>query len=198
MTFQAATLREALVILGDILADRSRAHDIAVVGGGALLLTGHIDRPTKDLDVVARIVGEQWMLAAPMPPDLAEAARDVGVALDLAPDWLNAGPTSLFAAGLPVGFAERVEVHVFGSLTVRLASRVDQIALKVYAAADHWPLQGKHLQDLRALAPAGFELVSAARWCVGHDSSRGFRDAQLASVLACFDVRSSDVEGADD
>lgn len=198
MAFQSASLREALEVLGEILTDRGLVHDVAVVGGGALLLSGHIDRPTKDLDVVARVVGDTWMLAEPMPADLVEAVRDVGVALDLAPDWLNAGPTSLFTAGLPVGFADRADVHRFGPLTVRLASRVDQIAFKVYAAADHWPLQGKHLQDLRALTPTTAELVAAARWCTTHDASEGFRDVQLAPVLALFGVALKDVEGADD
>ena len=195
MSFQSASLREALVVLGEILADRGLAHDVAVVGGAALLLTGHIDRPTKDLDVVARVVGDAWMLAEPMPADLVEAVRDVGAALELALDWLNAGPTSLFAAGLPAGFAERAEVHRFGPLKGRLASRVDQIALKVYAAADHWLLQGKHLQDRRALAPMPAEVFVAARWCTTHDASEGFRDVQLAPVIALFGVRTEDVVG---
>jgi hypothetical protein len=194
MAFQSASLHEALVVLGEILADRRLLHDVAVVGGGALLLSGHIDRPTKDLDVVARIVGDRWMPAEPMPADLLEAVVDVGIALDLATDWLNAGPTSLFTAGLPVGFAGRADVHRFGCLTVRVASRVDQIAFKVYAAADHWPLQGKHVQDLRALTPTKAELVAAARWCTQHDASAGFRDVQLAPLLTVFDVALKDVE----
>lgn len=197
MVFQSAGLREALEVLGEILADRGLVHDVAVVGGRALLLSGYIERPTKDLDVVARVVGDTWMLAEPMPVDLVEAVRDVGVALDLGPDWLNAGPTSLFTAGLPVGFAERAAVRRFGPLTVRLASRVDQIALKVYAAADHWPLQGKHLQDLRSLTPTNAELVAAACWCATHDPSEGFRDVQLAPVLALFGVLAADAVGPD-
>jgi hypothetical protein len=194
MAFQSVSLREALEVLGEILSDRGLVHDVVVIGGGALLLSGHIDRATKDLDVVARVVGDTWMLAEPMPADLVEAVHDVGVALDLAPNWLNAGPTALFTAGLPVGFADRAEVHRFGPLTVRLASRVDQVALKVYAAADHWPLQGKHLQDLRALTPTKTELVLAARWCTTHDASAGFRDVQLAPLLAAFGVADKDVE----
>lgn len=193
MAFQSASLRAALEVLGEILADRGLTHDVAVIGGGALLLGGYIDRPTRDLDVVARIVGDTWTVAEPMPTDLVEAVRDVGAALDLAHDWLNSGPTSLFTAGLPTGFADRAEVQRFASLTVRLASRVDQIAFKVYAAADHWPLQGKHLQDLRALAPTKAEVSSAARWCASHDPSEGFRDVQLAPVLALFGVLAGDV-----
>ncbi|MDP2345620.1 MAG: DUF6036 family nucleotidyltransferase [Deltaproteobacteria bacterium] len=195
MPFQSASLRDALAALGEILADRGLVHDIAVVGGGALLLSGHIERATKDLDVVARVVGDTWMVAEPMPADLVDAVRDVGVALELAPDWLNAGPASLFTAGLPVGFGDRAAIHRFGSLTVRLASRADQIALKVYAAADDLPLHGKHLQDLRALTPTKAELGHAARWCVTHDPSAGFRETQLAPLLALF---SAHIGGADD
>lgn len=76
MSFQDASLREALEVLGEILADRVAEHDIAVIGGGSLLLTGHIERATKDLDVVARIVGGRWMLAEPMPAELVDAVGD--------------------------------------------------------------------------------------------------------------------------
>ncbi len=184
-------------MLGELLADRDAVHDLAVVGGGALLLTGHIDRPTKDLDVVARIVDGGWTLAEPMPSDLDEAVRDVASALDLAPDWLNPGPTSLFDAGLPDGFASRAEVRRYGSLTVRLAARVDQIALKLYAAADDWPMKGKHLQDLQALHPTATELLDAAGWCTTHDPSEGFRDVQLAPVLGLFGAVGSNARDAD-
>lgn len=141
MPFQSASLREALRALGEVLADRGLVHDVAVIGGGALLLSGHIERPTKDLDIVARVIGDTWM---------------------------------------------------------RVADRVDQIAFKVYAAADHWPLQGKHLQDLQVLVPTRTELIGAARWCTGHDPSAGFRDVQLAPVLERFGVAIGDVEAADD
>jgi hypothetical protein len=47
-------LDEALKVLGDLLTDRGQEFDLAVVGGGALLLLGLIERPTKDLDVIGR------------------------------------------------------------------------------------------------------------------------------------------------
>lgn len=52
--FQKSELKEALATLGEILQDRHQAADLLVIGGGALLLTNFIQRPTKDLDVVAR------------------------------------------------------------------------------------------------------------------------------------------------
>ena len=70
MPFIAASLRDALIVLGDVLADRGLAFDLVIVGGGALLLSGQISRATNDLDVVARIEGEDaWVRAAP-PPSL--------------------------------------------------------------------------------------------------------------------------------
>ena len=187
------SLREALAVLGDVLEDRGLTHDLVVVGGGALLLKGLIDRPTQDLDVIARVQDNAWIVAEPMPPDLLEAVKDVAVVLELAPDWLNAGPTSLFEGGLPHGFPDRAEMYRFASLTVRVAARVDQIAFKLYAAADHWPLRGKHLQDLQMLNPTSMELVKSARGCTTHDPASGFRDVQLAPVLALFSVEVRDV-----
>ncbi|MES2643419.1 MAG: DUF6036 family nucleotidyltransferase [Myxococcota bacterium] len=54
-----ADLQEALETLGALLASRGQHYDIVVIGGGALLLLGLIDRPTRDLDIVSRIDGER-------------------------------------------------------------------------------------------------------------------------------------------
>lgn len=105
-----ADLADALTTLGQILQDRGEAHDVVVVGGGALLLLGCIQRPTKDLDAVARVEGERWIRAEPFPESLTRAVEDVAAALDLANDWLNPGPAALVDLGLPVGFEDRV-VH---------------------------------------------------------------------------------------
>ena len=188
MPLTPTTLREALDTLGAILADRGHSYDIVVIGGGALQLVGLIDRPTKDLDVVALAGVEPWSSAAPLPDPLLEAVKDVALALELEPDWLNPGPTDLLDLGLPDGFADRTTAERFGALTVRYAAREDQIAFKLYAAADHWPNEGKHLQDLRALAPTPEELRTAARWCMSHDPSPGFRDMLLQPVLAALGV----------
>ncbi len=173
------SLRDALIALGDLLADRATPYDLVLIGGGALLLVGLTTRATKDLDVVAQPDG--WRSASPLPGPLAAAIRDVAAALDLAADWLNPGPTDLLQLGLPPGFADRATAERFGALTVRYASRVDQVALKLYAEADHWPSHSKHLQDLLVLAPTPSELDAAAAWCL--DPSPGFRDVQLRPLL---------------
>lgn len=183
------SLRTALVTLGAVLHDRGLAYELVAIGGGALLLTGFIARSTKDLDVVARIDGAAWLRAEPLPLPLAQAVADVALALDLAPDWLNAGPTDLLTFGLPERFAERTTTERFSTLIVHFAGRTDQIAFKLYAAADHWPDHGKHLQDLRALSPTEAELLAAARWCTTHDTSEGFREILLAPVLTTFGLR---------
>jgi hypothetical protein len=182
------SLRDALATLGSILEDRGYSYEVVVIGGGALLLIGLITRSTKDLDVVALADGDKWSRASPLPKPLTQAVKDVADALDLADDWLNAGPTDLLDFGLPEGFASRTTVERFGSLTVRYASRIDQVAFKLSAAADHWPDRSKHLHDLRALSPSVEDLVAAARWCTTHDTSAGFRDVQFAPVLLIFGV----------
>ena len=188
-----AGLEHALTTLGDLVEDRGNAYDIVVIGGGALLLLGLIDRPTKDLDVVARVVGTRWLRAEPFPPALALAVGDVASALDLADDWLNPGPADLMDFGLPEGFADRAVVRRYGALTVRFSAREDQIAFKLYAAADHWPGSSRHLEDLRRLAPSEQALIAAARWCRTHDPSEGFRDGLLLPVLASLGIEAPDV-----
>ncbi len=184
-------LREALETLGAILADRGQHYDIVVIGGGALLLLGLIDRPTKDLDIVSRIEGGRWREGEPMPGPLLQAIADVASALDLDGHWLNAGPTSLLRFGLPTGFADRVVTQTYGSLTVRIAGRTDQVAFKLYAAVDQGP-RSKHFKDLKRLAPTREELLVAARWCQTHDTSPPFRD-MLLQALATLGIENPDV-----
>ena len=180
---ETADLREALETLGAVLSARGQPYDIVLIGGGALLLLGLIDRPTRDLDIVSRIDGDRWVEGEPMPSPLAQAIADVASALDLDGHWLNAGPTSLLLFGLPLGFADRVVIQRYGALTVRLAGRVDQVAFKLYAAVDQGP-RSKHFKDLRLLSPTRDELLGAARWCQTHDTSGPFRDMLLQALAA--------------
>lgn len=191
--FRDADLEEALTTLGELLQDRGEAYDVVVIGGGALLLLGLIERPTKDLDAVARVEGERWLRAEPFPDGLSRAVVDVAEALDLVDDWLTPGPAGLVDLGLPDGFEERVIVRAYGTLTIRLAAVEDLVAFKLYAAADHWPDQGRHLADLRRLGPTTDRLVAAAKWCRTHDPSEGFRDMLLLPVLAELGVEDPDV-----
>ena len=60
-------LTEALETLGALVTERGLAFEVAVVGGGALLLQGLSLRPTKDLDVVALVENGAWISASPLP-----------------------------------------------------------------------------------------------------------------------------------
>jgi hypothetical protein len=177
------TLDDALHTLGELLAHRAAPTGLVLVGGGALVLLGLLERSTRDLDVVARIDTGALAEAEPLPPALQAAVTEVAVALDLAPDWLNTGPAALLRLGLPEGFAQRAHRRRYGALEIWLADRYDQIHLKLYAAADHWPARSRHLVDLRALRPTAAELRAAADWCRSHDPSVAFDDEQLQPVL---------------
>jgi hypothetical protein len=184
------TLDDALQSLGAVLRARSLAFEIVAVGGSSLLLLGITSRTTRDLDVVALVQDGKYVPGEPLPAELAEAVLDVGNALGLGPEWLNAGPAQLLDHGLPDGFPERVERRAYGTLVLHVASRFDQIHLKLYAAVDQGP-RSKHAADLRELAPTRDELLAAAGWTRQHDPSEPFRD-ELLKALHYFGVADAD------
>ena len=179
-------LEELLEALGQLLEARGHTYTLITVGGGSLLLQRLSVRPTRDLDVIAVGNGEALRKAEVLPTPLLAAAGDVGVAAGVGENWLNAGPAGLMDLGLPAGFDDRAEVRRFGSLTLRIASRFDQICFKLYAAVDQAPAS-KHLDDLRLLEPTAEELVAAARWSMTHDPSEGYR-GQLLALLRILGV----------
>jgi hypothetical protein len=178
---QYEDLDEALQTLGAVLVSRGTPYTLAVVGGGGLLLLRLLDRPTRDMDVVAIVEDGTYVKPEGLPAPLAAAVADVGNALGLAPDWINVGPSSLLDLGLPTGFRSRADVRRFEALELHVASRTDQICLKLYAAVDQGP-RSKHMADLRRLTPGPEELADAARWVVTHDGSPGFRRELLGAL----------------
>lgn len=190
MDLDAALLEDALTTLGAVLESRGHHLEVVAIGGGSLLLLGLIRRPTKDIDIVALIDARGLMSAEPLPQPLREACADVASTLGLAEDWMNPGPTSLLAFGLPDGFAGRTIRREFGGLIVHLAGRFDQICFKFYAVVDQGP-RSKHAQDLSKLAPAPNELRAAAAWARTHDPSDGFREMSRQALTA-FGVEESD------
>lgn len=121
------------------------------------------------------------MKPQPLPQELLVAARDVGEAFGIGDGWINAGPADLLDLGLPAGFGQRVETRHYRALTLHLASRRDQVFLKLYAATDQGP-SSKHFQDLKALQPTQDELMDAARWAMTHDPSERFRMMVLGAI----------------
>lgn len=156
--------------------------NLVVCGGSALIAMGLVTRTTWDVDVLALVDSKAVPVSpVPFPASLTEAASDVAMALGMPPDWLNNGPAGLFHDGLPDGFLGRSHPRGYGShLTVNFIDRIDQVFLKVYAAADSL---GVHVDDLIALEPLPDEILEAAHWCLGCDSFEGFR-VVLLSMLA--------------
>lgn len=175
MEIDLISLESALIVLGQLLADRGLHYEVAAIGGGSLLLLGLIDRTTKDLDLVALIRDRELFSANPLPGPLVQAAEEVARALDLGKDWLNIGPASLLDMGLPQGFVERLHIRNYKGLTLYLADRFDQICFKLYASVDQGP-QSKHFADLRVLIPTTDELRQAKNWCITQDVSANFEN----------------------
>ncbi|MDN3506028.1 MAG: hypothetical protein P0S96_02225 [Simkaniaceae bacterium] len=166
-------LEQALDALGELLADREQFCEVVAIGGGSLLFLGQIARPTRDLDLVALIESGEFISAKPLPNFLSQAIRDVGMAMELGDEWVNAGPASLLEMGLPQGFKNRTQKRSFGALIVYFAGRFDQICFKLYAAVDQGP-DSKHFADLKLLDPSREELQEAKLWCVTQDISKEF------------------------
>lgn len=177
------TVDTILSALGEQYASLKGADlDIVVCGGSALQALGLIERPTKDVDILAIINNlNEPILAEPLPMLLLQAVDKVARDFQLVKNWMNSGPTSAVTLGLPTGLLERAETRHYGSkLTVRFLSRFDQIHFKLYASADQNGA-GKHYQDLLALKPTELEIEVAARWTMTHDPSEGFK--QMLNLL---------------
>lgn len=173
----------ALRDLGDLLRDRGHSITICVIGGGALNLLGLIQRSTEDIDVVA-LVDDTLISAEPLPAHLVDAVHEIARLHDLQPEWLNSEPTGMLKHGLPEGFLARCTRRDYAGLGVLLASRFDQIHLKLYAASHP---RDKHYADLRALNPTCEELAHAAAWVRTQVVGDG-AEAELKALLGALGV----------
>jgi len=193
------SLERGLDVLGEVLAEEGLRADFVLIGAGALLLLGELERPTGDLDVVARVEDGLLQASQPFPEPLLRAIRRVGAALDLphiprdAKDWLNAGPSYLMTMGLPGGFETRLTVRAYGPLTIRIAARLDLIALKFFAASDpqRGPRRPIDVADLKRLAPTHDELRHALRWCMYVDGRPDFLRLDAALLLSQLGVEAA-------
>lgn len=172
------TIMSALKLLDEVLrAQGAPAYEPVICGGASLVMLGLVSRVTRDVDIVATRHPDSGLLdPLPIPEAIVAAAEEVRDALSLPADWLNAkvAEGELVRLGLPEGFSTRLHRRRIGDhLTVWLVDRVDLIALKLHAAADHGG--GRHLSDLRALKPTDDELLFAARWAFTQDPSEGFK-----------------------
>lgn len=188
----AAATDRLLSALSEQLFLTGHKYDLIVIGGSALLALELVSRSTQDVDVVALTGSVGLDEALPLPEPLVNARDRVARDFDLPEDWLNSeAAADMLRLGLPEGFTERLTRRDYGpSLTVRYASRFDQIHFKLHATVDR--SGGKHFSDLRALEPSHEELLAAARWTRTHDPSEGFLSV-LTTVLAHFNIEDADL-----
>lgn len=172
---------QLLSALGERLALTRTPVELVVIGGSALTILGLVERPTRDVDVVALLDGGELRSAKPLPARVVEARDAVATDFGVSGGWLNSGPGDLLQWGLPDGLVERLTSREFGpALRVHLVSRLDQIHFKLYALVDQG--LGRHEEDLRALSPTVDELRAAARWTITQDPSEGFRQELLGAL----------------
>jgi hypothetical protein len=121
-------------------------------------------------------------------PEMEFAITASGRELGLRDDWFNGSASTLLQRTLPIGTLERSKKHrqVFGEcLVVRFLDRMDQVALKLFAAMD--PKDGqRHLRDLEEISPTRPEIIHAITWMTAWKSNQAFR-ARLAYLVEGFD-----------
>lgn len=164
MEMDLARLEEALIALGQVLANRDLHYEIVLAGGASLLLMNMTERSTKDVDVIALVKEGQFISPDPLPEPLFQAAQEVEKSLGLASHWFSLIPIDLLKMGLPSGFMTRMHTRHYQGLTIDLPDRVDQICFKFYASVK-WGPESKHFADLLALKPSPEELSFAKSWC---------------------------------
>ena len=191
-------LDQALALLaGRLDLAQTEPLRLVVCGGSALIATGLRRRTTRDMDIVALLnAAHEPVSPDPLPDFLLTAAEQVARDLGLFEGWINNSPSrgegGLFQMGLPEGFVGRLTKKTYGlRLEIYFVGRLDQIHFKLYAAADQ--RDGTHLNDLKALHPAGAEVEAAARWAMTHDVSEGFKMVlkELLTELGYEDVAKS-------
>ena len=182
----SSQLEVILAAMNDQLANAGARVHLVVIGGSGLIAIDAVSRATRDVDVVAMEEDGELVSAEPLPQAVRDAAAIVARDFRLEPNWLNAGPTGLLLHGLPEGFVDRLISRDFGgALRVSFASRIDQVFLKLYAAADR--REPRDFADLRWLEPTDEELRAGARWARTHNMPGPFDDA-MAQALADLGV----------
>lgn len=154
------------------LAEKMDAHrceplGLVVCGGAALRVLGVLDRPTKDVDVIALSMKNRLAPTTDeFPAGFRECVVEVAEDLGLATDWLNRGPSKLLDMGLPDGWRQRVSAADFGKrLRIYWLGRADLICLKLYAACDDRAKRPEvHADDLRRFKPSYEELDVGVEW----------------------------------
>lgn len=176
-------IEPALAALGALLEAEGCEVRVVVVGGAALGLLGVVERPTRDVDVLAIAVERDGVVRLAPPEPLPQALERgiLTVARDLALpiNWMNAVVASQWKTGLPPGLDAGMQWRRYGGLSVGLPDRLPLVCLKLYAAADQAGPESRHFQDLVALMPAETELARAAVWIETQDPTIGYIVAKV-------------------
>lgn len=153
--------------------------NLIVCGGAALSILNLVQRTTKDIDVIGKLV-ENKIDYANFDPIFNEQISIIAELFNLPSDWINTGPEDFIKTGLPEGIIERLITKNYGqNLSICFISRYDQIFLKLYASVDRG---GYHVDDLIKLNPTEIELLNACKWVCEQDTSEGFYNL-LKSML---------------
>ena len=202
MTFRNADdIEGALQRLGKRLAyEYAEPISLVVCGGSALNVLNIANRTTRDVDVLATVekTAEGFRLRhdQPLPKDFSNVVAEVGRDLGLPDDWLNMGPKDVLRVyGAPEGMTERWHRREYGpSLTVYFVSRLDQVHLKLLAAADP-KAEPRHVEDLaQRIKPTAEEICAAVGWLLGRKTSPWFRGNVRRAVEALgYDHISHDI-----
>jgi len=155
---------------------------LVVCGGSALNVLGIAQRTTKDVDVLAIVDDAGGTLVIRkdqlFPPSFVDLVAHIGADIGLLPEWLNMGPKDVVATyGFPPGMTRRLTRFEYGpSLTVYFIGRLDQVHLKVLAAADP-KAQQQHMEDLKErIRPTSAEVHAAIDWLLDRSTSAWFRE----------------------
>jgi hypothetical protein len=166
---------------------------LLVCGGSALNLSGVLQRPTRDVDVLGMVAtsGSRPIVTdQSLPPELQRIAAVVAEELNLPEDWLNDSALDVQRLGLPSNILRRTVRRDYGpSLTVLSLGRRDLVALKLYASLDGQKGQ-RHLNDLLLLKPTRAEIAFAVGWLLDRPTSKAFRDA-VSTLAAGFGFQRS-------
>jgi hypothetical protein len=177
-------IESALSAVGERLTHANESCTIVVLGGAALNLLGFVDRPTLDVDVLARADATGELCPPdPLPEELQRAIAAVARDQGLLEHWMNTTVADQWRFGLPPGLAGRVEWRAYGALRVGVVARRDLVCFKLYASADQTGPDNVHVRDLLALEPSDEELESAAAWVRAQDGSPQFHEV-VGKVLA--------------
>jgi hypothetical protein len=155
-------MKDVLIGFGRFLEGRGLHFEATIIGGAALLVTGVIDRATRDVDCLDPVIPE------PIHSASVEFARTyTGPGAPLQELWLNNGPRDL-RDDLPDGWRERREgIYDGPGIALHTLGRSDMLRAKLFAFCD----RGQDEGDCVALAPTAAELAECLQWVIERDAN---------------------------